>query len=553
MFELIQKKIAQEVRELYEIEIVPHISLPEAQFGDFATNVAFQLAGVLKKAPRAIAEELAGSIKDDLIASAEAAGGGYINIRITDTALWRQFNSLPSQGLKGQKVVAEYSDPNPFKVLHAGHVYTTVVGDAIANLMEGAGATVHRVNYGGDVGLHVGRTMWAIIKELGGEHPNKLNDVPVSARPAWLSARYVEGNNAYENDELAKAEITRYNKEVYQVHRDQDHDSPFAVIYWTCREWSYEAFDEFYARLGTSMEKYYPESEVEELGLETVKKHIGSVFEESDGAIVFRGEKYGLHTRVFITREGLPTYEAKEVGLLLKKKEDYLFDRSVVITGNEQQEYMAVVTKAMEQFMPELVKYAQYIPHGMVRLAGGMKMSSRKGNIVPATEVLDATTQANETLHGKSDKEVILAAVKYAFLKQRIGGDIIYDPDESVAIEGNSGPYIQYAHARARGILAKAGEVRVETSEISLEPAERLLLRKLAQFPTAVEEATTGLMPHQICTYLYELAQDFNRFYEANRVIGDVRKDIRLTLVEAYADTLRKGLGLLGIAAPERV
>jgi arginyl-tRNA synthetase len=552
MKELLQKIIAKAAQDRYGIEVMPKISLPEAEFGDFATNVAFQLAGELKKAPKAIAQELAGDIKDKQIAEVSAAGNGYINIRLTDEALWALFESRVKQNLKGQVVVAEYSDPNPFKVLHAGHIYTTVVGDAISNLLEEAGAIVHRVNYGGDVGLHVGRTMWAIIKRLGGERPEKLNDIPFPERPKWLSACYVEGNNAYEANESVRVEVNEYNKQVYEVHKNNDHSSAFATIYWTCREWSYSAFDQFYDRLGTTMEKYYPESEVVELGLETVKKHICSVFEESDGAIVFRGEQYNLHTRVFVTSKGIPTYETKEVGLLLKKKEDYGFDRSVVITGNEQQEYMAVVTKAMEQFMPELVRNTQYIPHGMVRLAGGMKMSSRKGNIVPATEVLDATASANNDLHGKSSNAVVLAAVKYAFLKQRIGGDIIYDPDESVAIEGNSGPYIQYAHARARGILAKKSQ-EVGAKIENLQHGERLLLRKLAEYPDVVEFAINDLMPHQICTYLYELAQTFNRFYEANRVIGDEREGQRIKLVEAYAETLKKGLKLLGIGAPERV
>lgn len=554
--------ITQELRrvckDLFDADVEPVLSRPDEQFGDYATNIALQLAGQLNKNPREIAEQLAEQLRVKLaeyIAEVSVAGPGFLNIQIKERLLWELMQAEPAKVLADKVVIAEYSDPNPFKVLHAGHVYTTVVGDAIAQLLEVGGAEVHRVNYGGDVGRHVGITMWAILQALGGEHPEKLGEIPESGRSAWMSARYVEGTQAFENNEQAKAEITALNKRVYQLHSDNDHDSPFAHIYWTTRTWSYEAFDSFYARLGTKIEKYYPESEVSTLGLQQVREHTGSVFEESEGAIIFRGEPYGLHTRVFINREGLPTYEAKEVGLMIRKHEDYHFDKSVVVTANEQQEYMAVVLKAMEQFLPELVQATQYVPHGMVKLAGGVKMSSRKGNIIPANEVLDVTAAANKAIHGKDDEGAVLAAVKYAFLKTRIGGDVIYDPAESVSLEGNSGPYLQYAHARARSILTKAGSGKQEAGimEQKLEAGERSLVRKIGEYVEVVDKAVAELMPHHICTYLYELAQIFNSFYEHNRVIGDPRQDLRLLLVSTYADTLKKGLGLLGITAPERM
>lgn len=552
----LESVITKVCKNLFDLDVEPTLTIPDEQFGDYATNVALQLAKSLSKNPRDIAEQLAERIRESssLVQSVTVAGPGFINFSLTDKGLWELTNTEPEQILADKVVIAEYSDPNPFKILHAGHIYTTVVGDAIAQLLEAAGAHVHRVNYGGDVGLHVGKTMWAIVQELGGEYPEKLQDIAESDRSTWMSARYVEGNTAYEDNEQAKAEITLLNKRVYQLHSNKDHNSPFAQIYWTARTWSYEAFDSFYDQLGTKMEKYYPESEVSELGLVQVREHIGKVFEESEGAIIFRGESYGLHTRVFINREGLPTYEAKEVGLIIKKHEDYQFDRSIVVTANEQQEYMAVVLKAIEQFLPELVGATQYVPHGMVKLSGGVKMSSRKGNIIPATEVLRLTRVANEAVHGKDDNSAVLAAVKYAFLKTRIGGDVIYDPTESVSLEGNSGPYLQYAYARARSILAKAGESQGQNLEVDgLEEGERSLVRKIGEYVEVVDKATAELMPHHICTYLYELAQVFNRFYEHNRVIGDKRQDLRLQLVSAYARILKNGLNLLNIPAPERM
>lgn len=543
--------IKSTVKNLFDVDVEPVLTRPNEQFGDYATNVALQLAKQLGKNPREVAEAIVSDISSEAVLSAEVAGPGFINICITDSVLWHLANLEPSKNLADKTVVAEYSDPNPFKVLHAGHLYTSIVGDSIASLLEHAGANVHRVNFGGDVGLHVGKTMWAIIQKLGGEHPEKLQDVPKESRAEWMADAYVTGTNAYEDNENAKEEIVILNKRVYVFHSENNHESSLAQIYWICREWSYDYFNEFYARIGSSFEKYYPESSVADLGLQTVRAHIGNVFEESEGAVIFRGEDHGLHTRVFINKEGIPTYEAKDVGLIMTKWEDYHFDKSVVITGNEQEQYMAVVLKAIEQFEPKLVAATSHLTHGIVKLQGGVKMSSRKGNILRAIDVLDAAFEANKKITGKENQETALAAVKYAFLKNRVGGDIVYDPEESVALEGNSGPYLQYAHARARSILAKAGNTDEVTE--TLEADERSLLRKIGEYHEVVDRAVQELMPHHICTYLYELAQTFNRFYENNRVIDDPRQSIRLTLVRHYADTLKRGLELLNITAPDRM
>lgn len=551
------KQLVEKVcHDLFNVNTTVELTRPAEQFGDYATNAALQLAKQISNppqgGPRAIAEMITNKLQHEFIQEANVAGPGFINFRLSDKGLIELASRQPAQPLADKVIVTEYSDPNPFKVLHAGHLYTSVVGDAISSLLEVAGGKVHRVNYGGDVGLHVGKTMWAIVQELGGERPEKLSTIPKESRSEWMATAYIKGEAAYTENEEAKAEITAINKRVYQLHADNDRQSPFAQIYWTCRQWSYEYFDEFYARIGTKFEKYYPESEVAPLGLAAVKEYIAKgVYEESDGAIVFRGEPYGFHTRVFINSQGLPTYETKEVGVMLAKWRDYHFDKSLIITGNDIAEYMKVVQKSIEQYKPELVKATTHLTHGNVKLAGGVKMSSRKGNILRAVDVLETAAEANKRQNNQDNPEAVLGAVKYAFLKQRIGGDIIYDPEESVSILGNSGPYLQYAHARARSILAKA-KVEDKPAE-SFEPAERSLLRKLGEYAEVVDKAVEELMPHHVTGYLYELAQNFNRFYEKNRVIGDPREVIRLQLVQAYADTLKNGLGLLNIPAPNKM
>lgn len=556
--EKIEATIASICKDLFGVSIDPGLKRTDEQFGDYSSNVAMQLATKLNKNPK----EIAGSLREQLVRHASqqikdvsVAGPGFLNITLTDQALYSLASNEPAKTLTGKVVVVEYSDPNPFKVLHAGHLYTTIVGDVIAKLLESAGATVHRLNYGGDVGRHVGITMWAIIKYLGGEDPSKLDAVDADSRLEWLSSRYVEGTQAFESDALAKQQITDMNKKVYQLHSDNDHDSPFAQIYWTARRWSYDGFDKLYDQLSIDkFEKYIPESEVTALGIEMVNKGLGQgVFEKSDGAVVYKGEEKGLHTRVFINSAGLPTYEAKDLGLAAKKWQDYKFDLGIIITANDIVEYMKVVLKALEHFYPEIVHRSKHLTHGVIKLPGGVKMSSRKGNILRAVDILDAARKASKKLSDKEEPSTVLAAVKYAFLKQRTGGDIIYDPEESVSVQGKSGPYLQYAHARAHSILIKAQLDTKQPASSELQPAERSLLRKISEYSEVVDKAVHELMPHHIATYLYELAQKFNSFYEDNRVIDDDRQQLRLGLVNKYAEVLKAGLNLLGISAPDKM
>ena len=546
------------ITETYGVETTPQFTRPAPEHGDYSTNIALQLAGQLGRPPREIAEEIAGVLKTRGDFDISIAGPGFINIRLSDSEVFAA--ALQSINLfkpmEGQTVVAEYSDPNPFKVLHAGHLYTSLVGDAIANILQAAGADVHRVNFGGDVGLHVAKTMWAILNELGGEFPEKLSDVPNDKKLDWVSERYVHGNAAYGEDEAAKAEIIDINKRVYAIHAENDHDSPFAQIYWTCRQWSYDGFGVLYDRLGmVPFEKYYPESATTQLGIDKVQEGLKSgIFKESDGAVVYLGEHKGLHTRVFMNSEGLPTYETKDLGLSLTKWEDYHFDKSVIITGDDIKEYMKVIISAVNEFNHDAAERTLHLTHGQIKLAGGVKMSSREGNILRADDIIDAAYEASKSATHQEAPEVVLGAIRYSFLRNRIGGgDIIYDPKESVSIDGNSGPYLQYALVRARSILRKVEGVKASESATDLDQLERSLARQISMYPEAFAEALAELSPHNIGNYLYELAVTFNRFYEQSRVIDHERAAVRVALVQAYERTLANGLSILGMPQPEQM
>lgn len=543
----LQQTIQDICRDLYSAEVLVVLTRTEEQFGDYATNVALQIAQRVGKNPRDVASAVVDELHKrslDAVAGISVAGPGFINITLSNNTLIEMSGRVLETPLKGKTVLVEYLDPNPFKELHIGHAYSGTIGDSIAHLFSVAGAKVHRVTYQGDVGLHVAKALYGMQQQLGDYGVDSINE---QDRAEFLGNAYATGSAAYDADENAKAAIIGINKSVYS--RD---DPSINTLYDLGKAWSLEYFKQAYERLGfTPFERNYMEGEVAEEGLELVKAHVSDgTFVESDDAIIFKGEDFGLHTRVFVNAQGLPTYEAKDLGNAMQKWRDYSYNRSIIITAEEQTQYFKVMLKALEQFAPEQAHATTHIAHGMVRLSTG-KMSSRTGQVLRALDVLDTIEQATATISGDNVHESALAALKYAFLKNRIGSDIAFNIEESVSLEGNSGPYLQYAHARARSILAKT---TVEFSQLdSIEEGERSLVRKLGQYSETVAQATQDMTPHLICSYLYELAQVFNRFYEKNRVIDDPRESQRLALISRYADVLKEGLELLGIQAPDRM
>jgi arginyl-tRNA synthetase len=399
--------------------------------------------------------------------------------------------------------------------------------------------------------------MWGMRVELGGEHPELL-ETAVSADPferaRWISSCYVRGAKLYEEDVEAKAGIDELNKTIYGFHSANDHESPLAVMYWTTRQWSYDYFDAFYELIEVDPLRYYPESETAVVGMEVVKEQLEKGrLKESNGAIVFEGdESKHLHTRVFVTSKGLPTYETKDIGVIWMEKRDYSFEQRYLLTGNDQKEYMRVVYAAAETFRPELAGMMTHFVHGTVRFADGKKMSSRLGNVTRALDVVEIVREkVRELVDDESLIEpVTLGAIKYAFARYKLGGDIAFDIEETVSLQGNSGPYLQYAHARARRILEKTG---VQELPSTLRDEDRALVRKLGEYHEVVEQSIRTLEPHHICAYLFELAQEFNRYYEKNQVVGSEYEAHRTGIVATYADTLKAGLTLLGIHAPERM
>ena len=542
------------VQDVFTVDIQPELTRPDEQFGDYATNVALQLAGRLRRNPREVAEELRTHLEEvlkDMAKSVAVAGPGFINITLSDAYIADMAAQSPgarSGRYADQVVVIETNNPNPFKDLHIGHAYNSIVADTVANLLEAGQATVHRVSYHGDVGLHVGKSMWAIVRYAGGDIA-KLKDVPEAERPGFLSRMYAEGATAYEEDDLAKQQIEELAKQSFDLT-----DPQFTEVYELCKTWSFDYFDQIFSRIGSKpVERRYLERETDAAGRQTVEEHIGDIFEQSEGAVVFKGEKYGFHTRVFISSRGTTLYEARDLGLIRLKADEYSPQSSYIVTAIEQKEYFNVVLKAAELCLPQYAGQTHNIATGTVKLSTG-KMSSRTGKVVNIGWLFDELEKAlrERGTEGEAMRQAVIGALRYTMLRNRVENDTIFDVSDSISLEGNSGPYLQYAHARAKSILAK-GKAQPAAAITAFEPAERSLIRKVSEYPEVVERAVAELLPHHVSTYLYELAQAFNRFYEHNRVVGDPREAERLRLVQLYADVLKDGLGLLGITAPDRM
>ncbi|MHB1330906.1 MAG: arginine--tRNA ligase [Minisyncoccota bacterium] len=532
--ETIEKLIQGSLRELgYEGSFAVEYPL-DMKNGDYSTNVALALSKSVGVSPRELAEKLAENLRrsgGEMFEKVEVAGPGFINFHLSKEFFREALQYINKKGkdfgktkkLKGEKVIVEYTDPNPFKEFHIGHLMSNAIGESVSRIIEWSGARTKRANYQGDTGMHVAKAIWGYF------------------RGEWKSA-YQIGSKAYEENLDARLEIEEINKKIYDRS-----DKKINKVYDEGRKISLKYFDSIYKKLGTKFDYLFFESDAGKLGMKIVEENIGKVFEKSDGAVVYMGEKFdsSLHTRVFINKHGQPTYEAKDLGNAKQKYNKYKYTRSVVVTGNEIRDYFKVMLSALAQIYPKLSEMTKHLPHGMLRLPTG-KMSSRTGDVITAESLIEDVKE-----RVKGDEQVAIGAIKYMILRQSIGNDIIFDIEKSVSTEGDSGVYLQYAHARANSIMEKSRKrgntksVRAKTHEV-----ERLLHR----FPEIIERAQVEYAPHHITTYLTELAGSFNNFYAHEQVISDEPESAyRLAIVEAFKNIIKNGLVILGIPSPDKM
>jgi len=535
----------------------------EISHGDYSTNVALVVAKKLGKNPIEIANKITSEIRTSLIRAnkgigqsslfekVEVAPPGFVNFYLSKEffvnnvkEILKEKNKFRSgKNLKSKKIIIEYTDPNILKEFHIGHLMPNTIGESLARIFEFLGAKVKRVNYQGDVGLHVAKAIWAMKQGV------------------TLLEAYPFGHKAYEENETSRKEIIQMNKVIFDRS-----DKTINKLYDQGKKESLAYFEEIYKKLGTKFDHYFFESEVANIGKKIVEEGLKKgIFEKGErGAIVFRGEKYGLHARVFINSEGLPTYEAKELGLAKIKYDKYKYNNSIIVTANEQNEYFKVVLSVMSQIFPDLAQKTKHIGHGMMRLPEG-KMSSRTGKVVTFEFLLNEIEQlVKEKIKDRNFLEdeknevaekVAIGAVKYSILKQSIGSDIIYDFEKSISFDGDSGPYLQYSLTRALSVLRKAKAVKIKPS-LKKSPAEIGDLERLIHyFSEVVEKAGKDYEPHHLVLYLTELASSFNAYYAKEKIVdkNDKFSPYKIALTQVFSVIMKNGLWLLGIPAPERM
>ncbi len=582
MQEKIKKLIKGALKDLKITDVEFIVEHPEdLKNGDYSTNVAMAGAKKIKTNPKELAEKIVAKLQLAQSAISEikeitVAGAGFINFHLSRKFFAHSIEGIVNTGenigqngtLKDQKIMIEFTDPNPFKPFHIGHLMTNAIGESIARILEHSGAEVTRANYQGDVGLHVAKAIYMLL-----ENPKEylVRNESTSRQAIFIGKAYAAGSEAYENDPGAKAKIDEINKKIYSKSDEQINET---------YDWGFkvtmDAFQDLYEMLGTEFDFYFLESQMALVGKDIVLANVGkaagpdgkgTIFEESDGAIVFKAEKHDpkLHTRVFITSQGLPTYETKELGLTEQKFEKAPdLDLSIIVTANEQMDYMRVVTKAVSLISPEHASKMKHISHGMMRFTAG-KMSSRKGNVITGESLLNDVRDS--ILEKMTDREfsivdqekiaadVAVSAIKYSILKQSTGGDIIYDFESSISSEGDSGPYLQYSHARAKSILEKAAKENILPDPHAF-PEEIFEVEKLLyKFPEIVLRSAKEYEPHYIANYLIEIARAFNSFYGNNLIVDkkDESSGYKIALTYAFSFVMKTGLHLLGIKAPDKM
>jgi arginyl-tRNA synthetase len=561
--------------------------------GDYTTNIAMRLASELKQNPRELAQKIVDNMETTFeIEKVEVAGPGFINFFLSNRYLLTQIEKILDNGAEqyvssdikqDENILIEYTDANPFKVFHIGHLYTNAVGEAFSRLQESTGANVKRANYQGDIGLHVAKAMWG-IKYLLEENSQTFQDIEkfgLSEKVDFLGEAYMTGAQYYDDIEDSEAieEIQQINYYLFQLVTPSISKQAFESFddlgieewYRKGRMWCLDQFEQLYELLGTDFDYYFFESEVGEIGYKMVKENTGEVFKEDDGAVIYEGDAdKGLHTRVFINQFGLPTYEAKEIGLAKEKSEKEDWGESIVITDKSQAPYFKVIFDVLSKLLPQYASVAKHISHGVVALPGMKKMSSRKGEVVSAEDLLITTQEAVKNLMKDSEKDmeeveiekialkIAVGAIKYAFLRVGVGKNIVFDISKDIQVDGDTGPYLMYVYTRARSILDSAEDESRNTTCIGSclsSPHVKGLVRKISNYNDTVLSSAINYSPSTLCTYLFELGQTFNQFYQEVNVLNAEEEDreLLLAIVDASAKVMEHGLGLLGIETVDRM
>ncbi len=591
----LQQAVAGALKRLYGIEVSPDTVVLQATKKEFVgdyTVVVFPYVKQARKSPEQVANELGAAVKETV---AEVADfnviKGFLNFSVDD-AYWVRFVSDeaadPDFGItkpnpSASPVVVEYSSPNTNKPLHLGHIRNNLLGWSVSELLAANGANVKKVNLVNDRGIHICKSMLAWLRYGNGETPESSG----MKGDHLVGKYYVEFDKHYKeevsqltaqgmDEEEAKKQAPLMVEAQQMLKRWEEGDPEIRDLWTKMNGWVYAGFDETYRKMGVGFDKIYYESNTYLLGKELVQKGLdmGVLFRKDDGSVWCDLTADGLDQKLLLRRDGTSVYMTQDLGTALLRHNDFGAEQLIYVVGNEQDYHFKVLKLILVKLGFEWADKVYHLSYGMVELPNG-KMKSREGTVVDADDLIAEMEVTAEEMcrdHGKNDDmtpeqlkelyhDLAMGALKYFILKVDPVKNMLFNPAESIDFNGNTGPFIQYTHARIRSIVRKAEEQGVNLSASLAAPAaltdkERAVVKSLHDLPATLSAAAANYSPAMVANYAYDLAKNFNSFYQDTPILRETDANLRLFRVKLCAlvsVALKNTLRILGIVAPERM
>lgn len=587
---ILSQATADAVKALYGAEVAAESIVPSTTKKEFEGNLTIVVFPFLKASHKR-PEDTAQEIGEYLVANCEAVEKfnvikGFLNITIKPsfwTSVLQSVEATENFGFKpvtddSRLVMIEYSSPNTNKPLHLGHVRNNLLGFSLAKIMEANGNKVVKTNIVNDRGIHICKSMLAWLKWGNGITPEKAG----KKGDHLIGDFYVAFDKHYKEElqqlmdggmtkEEAEANSTLMKEARTMLKKWEDGDEEVRSLWRTMNEWVYAGFDETYARMGVSFDKIYYESNTYLEGKEKVLEGLekGIFYRKDDNSVWADLTADGLDQKLLLRTDGTSVYMTQDIGTAKLRFQDYPIDQMIYVVGNEQNYHFQVLSLLLDKLGFSWGKDLIHFSYGMVELPNG-KMKSREGTVVDADELMDemiatARKMSEGRLKGVPEEEmddvyriIGLGALKYFILKVDPRKNMLFNPQESIDFNGNTGPFVQYTYARIRSVLRKSDEDDAATDITAYEPNEKEIeiIQRIADFPSVVSEAGRTYSPALIANYVFELAKGYNQFYHDYSILKEengVARAFRLHLSRTVADIIRRGFSLLGVEVPERM
>ena len=599
--EILIPKVQEVVKQLYSVDITPaqvQFQKTRAEFEGDITLVVFPFVKAARKAPAQVAQEVGEALTNSpspianrLISSFNAVQG-FLNLSIAQSYWIEQLQSIAATEAYGQLtrgegekplMMVEYSSPNTNKPLHLGHVRNNLLGYSIAKIQEANGWNVVKTNIVNDRGIHICKSMLAWQKFGDGETPENSG----KKGDHLIGDYYVRFDKEYKaqikelmaqgmDEETAKKEAPLIKEAQAMLVKWEQNDPEVRALWQKMNEWVYAGFDETYKQMGVGFDKIYYESDTYLVGKGEVERGLakGDFYRREDGSVWADLAQNGLDEKLLLRADGTSVYMTQDIGTAKLRFEDYPIDKMVYVVGNEQEYHFKVLSILLDRLGFPFGKELVHFSYGMVELPNG-KMKSREGTVVDADDLMaqmiaDAKEISKDKVNTLPDiteaeaneiaRVVGLGALKYFILKVDPRKNMLFNPEESIDFNGNTGPFIQYTYARIQSVLRKANtpiDSRLSIPEsVTLSDKELSLIQRLVDYPVAVRQAGDEFSPAVIANYAYALACDFNSFYHDHSILNEADADkraLRLVLAQTVAKVIKSAMALLGIEVPNRM